>query len=180
LPSTWWWSSWPVSAGIFFFDLFCGGIVSYFSVETQWAPMLWGIRKFERDPRTQACRNTKYMNVQARNRIHERRDKESPKDCSCLKSCESLCTCPRAPFYREAKGFLHSENTLESKEIFIVWTCTWMSFTSRDLQGSFHTFTSLPLVHTPNVMSLTWLLTDSWVSYSWKSSYAIPSEFGLQ
>jgi hypothetical protein len=40
-----------------------------------------------------------------------RGDKESPKDCSSLKSCESFYTCPRAPFYRETKGLLHSENT---------------------------------------------------------------------
>jgi hypothetical protein len=41
---------------------------------------------------------------------------ESPKDCSHFKSYESLYTCPRAPFYRETKGLLHSESTLESKE----------------------------------------------------------------
>jgi hypothetical protein len=29
---------------MFFFDLFCGGIVSYFLAETQWAPML-GVSK---------------------------------------------------------------------------------------------------------------------------------------
>jgi hypothetical protein len=52
-----------------------------------------------------------------------RGDKESPKDCSNLKSCESCYTCPRAPF--------------------IGRTCTRMSFTS-------HTFTSQPLVHTLN------------------------------
>jgi hypothetical protein len=57
-----------------------------------------------------------YVNVQVRNTVDERGDKESPKDCSCIKSCESLYTCPRAPFYRETKGLLHSENTLESKE----------------------------------------------------------------
>jgi hypothetical protein len=45
-----------------------------------------------------------------------RGDKESPKDCLSLKSCESFYTCPRAPFYREMKGLLHSENTLELKE----------------------------------------------------------------
>jgi hypothetical protein len=45
LPSTWWCYSWFVSAGMFFFDLFCGGIVSCFSAETQWAPMLGGFRK---------------------------------------------------------------------------------------------------------------------------------------
>jgi hypothetical protein len=45
-----------------------------------------------------------------------RGDKESPKDRSSLKSCESYYTCPRAPFYRETKGLLHFENTLELKE----------------------------------------------------------------
>jgi hypothetical protein len=42
-----------------------------------------------------------------------RGDKESPKDSSSQKSCESFYTCPHAPFYREMKGLLHSENTLE-------------------------------------------------------------------
>jgi hypothetical protein len=51
------------------------------------------------------------------NAIHEG-DKKSPKNCSRLKSCESLYTCPRAPFYREAKGLLYFENTLESKEYY--------------------------------------------------------------
>jgi hypothetical protein len=32
------------------------------------------------------------------------------------KSCESLYTFPHTPFYRETKGVLHSENTLESRE----------------------------------------------------------------
>jgi hypothetical protein len=45
-----------------------------------------------------------------------RGDKELPKDCSSLNSCESLYTCPRAPFYREMKRLLPSENTLELKE----------------------------------------------------------------
>jgi hypothetical protein len=48
--------------------------------------------------------------------IPERGDKESPKVCSRLKSCESFYMCPRAPFYRETKGLLHPENTLESME----------------------------------------------------------------
>jgi hypothetical protein len=77
---------------------------------------LFLFRKFGRDPRTQECKNTEYTNVQVWNTIHERGDKESPRDCSRLKSCESLYTCPRTPFYRETKGLLHSENTLESKE----------------------------------------------------------------
>jgi hypothetical protein len=45
-----------------------------------------------------------------------RGDKESPKNSSNLKSCESFYTCLCAPFYRETKGFLHSKSTLESKE----------------------------------------------------------------
>jgi hypothetical protein len=43
-------------------------------------------------------------------------DKESSKVCTRLKSCEPFYTCPHAPFYREMKGLLHSENTLGSKE----------------------------------------------------------------
>jgi hypothetical protein len=38
------------------------------------------------------------------------------KDCFNLKSCEPFYTCPRAPFYRETNGLLHSENTLELEE----------------------------------------------------------------
>jgi hypothetical protein len=75
-----------------------------------------GIRSLKWDPRTQVNKNTEHTNIQVWNTIHERGDKESPKDCSRLKNCESLYTCPRAPFYRETKGLLHSENTLESKE----------------------------------------------------------------
>jgi hypothetical protein len=47
---------------------------------------------------------------------NERGDKESPNICFRLKSCESLYTCPRAPFYRETNGLLHSEITLEFGE----------------------------------------------------------------
>jgi hypothetical protein len=61
--------------------------------------------------------NTRESAVDTFKYINDARgDKESPKDCSSLKSCESLYTCPRAPFYREMKGLLHSENTLELKE----------------------------------------------------------------
>jgi hypothetical protein len=55
LSSSWWCSSWSVSVGAFFLDLFCGGIVSCFLVETRWAPML-GVRKIGRNPRTQGFR----------------------------------------------------------------------------------------------------------------------------
>jgi hypothetical protein len=105
-----------VSVGVFFFDLFCGGIVSCFSAETRWAPMLGSTRRLEWDPRTREYKNTKCTNVQVWNTIHEKGDKESPQVRSRLKSCESFYMCPRAPFYRETKGLLHSENTLESME----------------------------------------------------------------
>jgi hypothetical protein len=58
-----------------------------------------------------------HKNYEIQRAIHERQgDKESPKVCSCLKSCEPLYTCSCAPFYMETKGLLHSENTLESRE----------------------------------------------------------------
>jgi hypothetical protein len=55
-------------------------------------------------------------NIQVKVVNDVRGDKGSPKDYSCLKSCESFYTCPHAPFYRETKGLLHSDNTLELKE----------------------------------------------------------------
>jgi hypothetical protein len=72
----------------------------------------WGYPKIRmRSPNTRE-RNTRMF----RDTDDARGDKESPKHCSCLKSCESFYTCPRATFYRETKGLLHSENTLEYKE----------------------------------------------------------------
>jgi hypothetical protein len=52
-------------------------------------------------------------NTRVTNKSHERKctshekrgDKESPKVWARLKSCESLYTCPRAPFYRETRDF---------------------------------------------------------------------------
>jgi hypothetical protein len=65
--------------------------------------------KIGRGPRTQDSG----MDARKQN---ERGDKESPKVCTRLKSCESLYTCPRAPFYKETKGLLHFEIVLESRE----------------------------------------------------------------
>jgi hypothetical protein len=73
------------------------------------ASWCWGVRKSEGVPEHKR-RGQKHAS-------HERQgDKESPKACTRLKSCESLYTCHRDPFYRETKELLHSENTLESKE----------------------------------------------------------------
>jgi hypothetical protein len=69
----------------------------------------WGIPKSEGVP--------KHESHERKCAFHKRRgNKESLKACTRLKSCESLYTCSRAPFYRETKGILHSENTLEPKE----------------------------------------------------------------
>jgi hypothetical protein len=37
-------------------------------------------------------------------------------DCTSSQKSESVYTCPRAPFYRETKGLLHTENTLSLRE----------------------------------------------------------------
>jgi hypothetical protein len=98
------------------------------------------------DPRTQECTNTECANVQVWNAIHERGDKKSPKDCSRLKSCEFLYTCPCAPFYRETKGLLRSENTLKSKEyswcehvhecLYIPWFAVLISYIYKSAPSS--------------------------------------------
>jgi hypothetical protein len=58
-----------------------------------------------------------YANVQVKVTDDVRGDKGSPKDCSCLKSCESFYTCPRAPFYREIKGLYIPKTPSNSKNI---------------------------------------------------------------
>jgi hypothetical protein len=69
-------------------------------------------------PKSEGPPEHKWSKVPERVResMQKHRDKKSPKVCSRLKSCESLYTCPRAPFYRETKRLLHSEITLESME----------------------------------------------------------------
>jgi hypothetical protein len=37
-------------------------------------------------------------------------------DCTGSHKSESVYTCPCAPFYREMKGLLHSQNTLKLRE----------------------------------------------------------------
>jgi hypothetical protein len=75
-----------------------------------WPPSVGGgVRKSEGIP--------EHASYERRCTIHESQgDRESPKVCTRLKSCELLYTCPCAPFYRETKGLLHSENTLKSRE----------------------------------------------------------------
>jgi hypothetical protein len=61
-------------------------------------------------------RRREYTNVQVRNTIHERGDKESPKTTHASKIVNPFTCALMPPFYRETKRLLHSKNTLESKE----------------------------------------------------------------
>jgi hypothetical protein len=83
-----------------------------FQLKPRWVPML-GAPKTGWSPRIQELRNWIASKV---TRVAKGEETESPKACARLKSCESLYMCSRAPFYRETKGLLHSEITLESKE----------------------------------------------------------------
>jgi hypothetical protein len=72
-------------------------------------------------------------------------DKECPKDCSCLKSCEPLYTCPRAPFYRETNGLFTFRKYPQTKSSSIEeyeWTC-FMNFDTPTLRG-WRDFTEFP------------------------------------
>jgi hypothetical protein len=46
-----------------------------------------------------------YANVEVRSSNDASGDKESPKDCSLLKSCESFYTCPHTPFIGRRRDF---------------------------------------------------------------------------
>jgi hypothetical protein len=77
--------------------------------------------------------STRERNSQTfRNTDDVRGDKESRKDCSCFKSCEPFYTCPRAPFYRETKGLLHSETN------HIVLACLCRHLNSENEESSLH------------------------------------------
>jgi hypothetical protein len=100
LSSSWWCSSWSISVGAFFLDLFSGGILSCFSADLRWVPMLGGSERSDRIP--------KHMVLEQESQELRKGDKESPKARTCLKSCEHLYTCPRTPFYRETNGLFTS------------------------------------------------------------------------
>jgi hypothetical protein len=97
--------------GVFFLDSFYGCIVSCLSAKTMVGANV-GRSENRMGPRTQVQRDSQ-TNMQ---KCLECRDKKSSKVCPRLKSCESLYTYPRTPFYKVATGLLHSEITLESKE----------------------------------------------------------------
>jgi hypothetical protein len=138
LPSRWWCSPWSVLAGMFFLDLFCGGIVSCFSAETRWAPMLGVFEITDEIPNTRDCTvDTFKHNNDARG------DKESPQRLLKPQKLWISLHVPSRPLLYGDEWTFRFRKHPQTQRIFLVWTCTWMSFTS-------HIFTSLPLVHTPN------------------------------
>jgi hypothetical protein len=100
---------------MFFLDFFCGGIVScFFGWNTVGTNVGGGVSEIP--DRIPEHKRRMYSNVQVKVANDVRGDKGSPSNCSCLMSCESPYACPHAPFYRETKELLYSDNTLELKE----------------------------------------------------------------
>jgi hypothetical protein len=89
-------------SGTFFLDFFRGGIVSCFSTETTMGDNVGGSQIRLESPNT---RVTNKNHEQECTRHEEWGDKESPKACARLKCCESLYTCPHAPFIGRRREF---------------------------------------------------------------------------
>jgi hypothetical protein len=69
----------------------------------------------EGNPRTQGYKNRRTIGSKVQS-VKDEETKNVQKTALASKVVNPLYTCPRAPFYREKKRLLHSENTLESKE----------------------------------------------------------------
>jgi hypothetical protein len=142
LSSSWCCSSWSISVGVFFFNLFCSGTWFVFRLKHEWVPML-GIPKSEGVP--------EHESHERKSAIHESNEEEIENLRKLVLTSKVVNPFTRAlapPFIGRRRDFYIPK--MPSNLWFLVWTCTWMSFTSRDLRGWFHTFTSLSLVHTPN------------------------------
>jgi hypothetical protein len=93
-------------------DFFWGGIVSFFSAGTWWAPMLGVTRKVRMTSLTQEREFLTRSSTR-----WERKETVIPSaNCTSSKKFESVYTCPCASFYREMKGLLHTQNTLKLRE----------------------------------------------------------------
>jgi hypothetical protein len=128
----------------------------------------WGLRKLDETP--------KYMwswtPEQIRESTQEHGDKESLKVSTRLKSCESLYTCPWAPFYRRRKNFYISRLPSNLKNISDVnmylidlynpWSAELISYiykpaTSSHLEPRLlrqHLWPGLPLTFDPSFMKI--------------------------
>jgi hypothetical protein len=173
LPSRWWCSSWSVSAGMFFLDLFCGGIVSCFSAETRCAPMLGvsensvGIPEHER-------KYSRYVEVQ---QWRKRRQRISPKTAQASKVVNPFTRALAPPFIGRRRDFYIPKTPSNSRNIPSVNMYMNVFYISYIYKPATSSHTEPGLFET---MSLTLLLTDSWISPFRKSSRAVTSEFDLQ
>jgi hypothetical protein len=81
-------------------------------------------------------------------------------DCFNLKSCVSFYTCPHAPFYRETKGLLHSDTTLNSKNIPSVNTYTNVFYISYIYKPATSSHAKLRLFETTSLtLLLAWFVS---------------------
>jgi hypothetical protein len=92
------------------------------------------------DPRTRVREREREFLARPNTQLECREAMILPADCTSSKKFESVYTWPRAPFYRETKGLLHTKNTLGLREY---------SQCER-IQGCLFRLTYLQLVHTLN------------------------------
>jgi hypothetical protein len=142
---------------MFFLDFFCGGIVSCFSAETRWAPMLGGIRKSGWDPRTQA----KVQCARSSRIMMQEETENLLKDCFNLKSCVPFTCALTPPFTGRRRDFYIPKIPLNSKNIPSVNTYTNVFYTLYIYKLATSSHAKPGLFETA---SLTLLPTGSWIS----------------
>jgi hypothetical protein len=173
LPSRLWCSSWSVSAGMFFFDLFCGGIVSCFSAETRRVPMLGGTRKFGWNPRTRVEGKSKRSSTQ----LTQEETKNLLKTTQTSKVVNPFTRALTPPFIGRRRDFYIPKTPSSLKNISSVNMYMNVFYISYIYKPATSSHTKPGLFETT---SLTWPLTDSWISRFRKSSYATISELELR
>jgi hypothetical protein len=146
--------------------------VSCFSAETQWAPML-GYPKIQKgSPNTwEGTVNT------FKDSDDKGEDKESPKDRSNLKSCESFYTCPWPPFIGRWRDFYILKTPSSSRNIPNVNIYMNVFYIPYIYKPATSSHAKPGLLETT---SLTLLLPGSWISPFRKSSCVMTSELDVQ
>jgi hypothetical protein len=172
LPSRWWCSSWSVSAGMFLLGLFYGGIVSCFSAETRWAPMLGVSECPDRSPEHEREKRSRSSTLVTLEEI-----RNLLKTAQSSKVVNPFTHALTPPFIGRRTYFYIMKTPSSLKNIPSVnmyMNVFYISYIYKPATSS----------HTKpghfEMTYLTWLLTDSWISPLRKSSYAATSELELQ
>jgi hypothetical protein len=97
---------------MFFLDLFCGGIVSCFSAETRWAPML-GVSKNSNGALEHERNNSRHVQVQ---QWRNRRQRISPKTAQASKVVNAFTRALAPPFTGRRRDFYIPKIPLGPKE----------------------------------------------------------------